>query len=162
MMGDHSTLYEQAHLVVAALRLWVHREGRQPTVEDLSNSTGFSLDAAQYICKRLEELGAIAIIEGAFENRINIKDHLMIEEIPTLEGGPNVDEQFRKIEAERREREKSIDERFAPDYKDEEKAELFSKAEGFIRDPGQLRKDNPLDRVFGVDQIKDESKEEEE
>lgn len=161
-MGNHSTLYEQAHLVIAALRLWVHREGRQPTVEDLSDSTGFSLDATQYICKRLEEVEAITITEGAFENRFSIQDHLMIEEIPELEEGPSVDEQLSKIESERREREKSIEERFAPDYKDEKKAEIFSKAEDFIRDPTQLRKENPLDGVFGADKSRDESKEEEE
>jgi len=143
-------------MVVAALRLWVHQEGRQPTVEDLSEATRFSLEATQYICKRLEEVGAVTITKGAFENRINLKDHLMIEKISTLEEGPSVDEQFKKIETERREREKSIEERLAPGYKDKKKDELFSKVEGFIRDPGQLRKDNPLDKVFGADEEREE------
>ena len=154
-MGTHSTIYEQAHLVVAAIRIWIHSESRQPMVLDVSARIGFSVEATQYVCRCLEEVGAITITTGAFDERLSLRNHLLIEKLAEKDEGPSMEEQYRKVEDIREERKKSMEEHFDPGYVNEKKAELRSKLDGFIQDPGRLRKENPLDKVFGGDKTRE-------
>lgn len=75
-------LYSSAHLMVAAIRVRAHCGSTQPTVDEVCALVSLSLEQGHYLCKRLEDLGIIEAVEGAFGVRLFIKDHLKIEDIP--------------------------------------------------------------------------------
>jgi hypothetical protein len=75
-------LYDSAHLVVSAARIFEHQKAAPPSVEQVCHMLSFNPEQGYLVCRRLEELGIIEIVEGAFGNRISIKDHLKIEDIP--------------------------------------------------------------------------------
>ena len=74
--------YSNAHLVVAAIRIHDHQNAAFPTIHEVCRTLSFSVEQGNYICKKLIEMGIIEVVEGAFETRIFIKNHLKIEEIP--------------------------------------------------------------------------------
>ncbi len=75
-------LYDSAHLVVSAARVLEHQKAAPPSVEQVCSLLSLNPEQGYLVCRRLEELGIIEIVEGAFGTRISIKDHLKIEEIP--------------------------------------------------------------------------------
>jgi len=77
-----SDLYSNAHLVVAAIRIFTHKNSKHPSLDAICKTLSFSLEQGNFICKKLKDLGIIDVVEGAFENHLFIKDHLKIEEIP--------------------------------------------------------------------------------
>jgi hypothetical protein len=74
--------YSNAHLVVAAIRILDHQNAASPTIEDVCRTLSFSMEQGNYICNKLIGMGIIEVIEGAYEIRLFIKNHLKIEEIP--------------------------------------------------------------------------------
>ena len=74
--------YSNAHLVVAAIRIFAHKNSKHPSMNEICKILSFSLEQGNLICNKLSDLGIIDMVEGAFENHLFIKDHLKIEEIP--------------------------------------------------------------------------------
>ena len=74
--------YSNAHLVVAAIRIHDHQNAAFPTIHEVSRTLSFSMEQGNYICKKLIEMGIIEVVEGAYETRLFIKNHLQLEEIP--------------------------------------------------------------------------------
>ena len=79
---QYSDLYSNAHLVVAAIRIFTHKNSKHPSLNEICNTLSFSLEQGHLICNKLKDLGVVDVVEGAFENHLFIKDHLKIEEIP--------------------------------------------------------------------------------
>ena len=79
---QNSDLYSNAHLVVAAIRIFTHKNSKHPSMNEICKTLSFSLEQGNLICKKLKDLGIIDVVEGAFENHLFIKNHLKIEEIP--------------------------------------------------------------------------------
>jgi len=90
--------YSKAHLFVAAMRLCEHRNGTPPSIEDICKTTSFSMEQANFLCRKLEELGVINAIEGSFGIRLFIQDHLKIEDIPQQPEGPNLEKELKKFQ----------------------------------------------------------------
>ena len=80
MAGDD--LQTEAHLIVAAIRLLEHQHKISPTVADVAKTLSFSLEQCNFLCRKLEELEIIKVVEGAYGNRLFIRNHLNIEDIP--------------------------------------------------------------------------------
>ena len=49
---------------------------------------GLSQEKGGLVCRRLEDIGAIEVVQGAYGLRLFVRDHLKIEDIPK-EGGPD-------------------------------------------------------------------------
>ncbi|MBW2406928.1 MAG: hypothetical protein JRF17_06130, partial [Deltaproteobacteria bacterium] len=79
---QHSDFYSNAHLVVSAIRIFIHKNSKHPSLTEICKTLSFSMEQGNLICKKLKELGVIDVVEGAFEEHLFIKDHLKIEEIP--------------------------------------------------------------------------------
>ena len=74
--------YQNAHLFVAAIRVLEHQKSAPPSMEDVCTLLSFSLEQGHFICKKLEALGVVEVVEGGYGLRLFIKDHLGIENIP--------------------------------------------------------------------------------
>lgn len=84
-------LYTKAHLVVAAIRILERQANVSSSIEKVCQMISFSLEHGNLICKKLDEMGIIEIVKGAYGTRLFIKNHLKIEEIPTGAGDDRAD-----------------------------------------------------------------------
>lgn len=145
---EESTLYEQALLLLGAVRLFQHREGRQPTDEDVSAFARLSLEMVHFIARRLEAVGAMEVVVSPFDRKLYIRDHRKVEALAGPDDSPPIEDQAREIDAEKRGRHSEIDANIRPDYVDPEKKDFFSEIEERLKDPGRGKKPNPLDEAF--------------
>ena len=90
-------LYTAAHLFVAAIRVHEHQMNAPPTIDDISKILVMSLERSNYICRKLKELEIIDSVEGSYGNRLFVRDHLKIEEIPRDADGTQLDEELQKF-----------------------------------------------------------------
>lgn len=105
-MPDTRPSREKAHLVVAAVRLIHHRIGQPPRPVEIADLLGWGLEETLTAVRGLADAGILLLHETPFEIRLEIRDHLKIEELPAeaekaaLRG--EVDE-FRRKSKERKE-----------------------------------------------------------
>lgn len=69
----------------------------------------FSKEKSHLICRKLEETEVIEVLEGAFGNRIIIKDHLKLEDIPKDVSESKLDEELKKFKSSKQELEKRVE-----------------------------------------------------
>ncbi|MFH1984959.1 MAG: helix-turn-helix domain-containing protein [Pseudomonadota bacterium] len=114
--------YAEGHLVVAAIRVLDHQKNMPPSVEDVGALLSVSREQAYRMCNKLNDRGIIKILEGPFGNKVDILDHVQLEEIPQEDLAPGMEaelEKFRQqrkgitekvenIKAEREEKKKSL------------------------------------------------------
>ena len=86
-------LYTTAHLLVSAIRVYEHQKSTPPSIDNISHILMMSIEHCSYVCRKLKDLGIIESVEGSYGNRLFVRDHLKIEEIPR-------DADVRQMEAE--------------------------------------------------------------
>ena len=124
---QHPDLYSSAHLVVAAIRIFTHKNSKHPSLNEICNTLSFSLEQGNLICKKLKDFGIIDVVEGAFENQLFIKDHLKIEEIPRDKKEDRLEEALKKFKDSKKDFSKKI-ESFQAKQAEKQKA-LFAELE---------------------------------
>jgi DNA-binding Lrp family transcriptional regulator len=134
--------YEEGHLLVAALRLFDHRNGRPPSVRELSEMLGMSSEMGHYLCNRLASLGVLEVVEAAFEERVYLRDHLKLEELPREEKASNLEAEVQKLKEDRERHQEEIQKMQAS--QESKKKDLFSDLERQLKE-GIKKKKNPLD-----------------
>jgi DNA-binding Lrp family transcriptional regulator len=97
-MKDRSkNLYTTAHLFVSAIRVWEYQNDTPPALEEISQMLAMSIERSNYICRKLEEMGIVDNVEGSFGNRLFIRDHLKIEEIPREDDENKLEQELKKF-----------------------------------------------------------------
>jgi type IV secretory pathway VirB4 component len=124
---QHPGLYSNAHLVVAAIRIFTHKNSKHPSVNEICSTLSFSLEQGNLICNKLMDLGIIDVVEGAFENHLFIKDHLKIEEIPKDKKEDKLEDALKKFKDSKKDFSKKI-ESFQAKQAEKQKA-LFAELE---------------------------------
>ena len=94
--------YPNAHLVVSAIRVLEHQKSTPPLIEDVCRMLSFSLEQGNFLCKKLEEMGIIEVVEGGYGNRLFVKDHLAIENIPRQGQESRLDEALKAFQSSRK------------------------------------------------------------
>jgi len=74
--------YQEAHLVVAAIRVLQYTKGTPPSIEEVSGMLKFSTEMGHAICRKLEKLHIIETVTDPFSVKVSILDHLKLEKIP--------------------------------------------------------------------------------
>jgi hypothetical protein len=106
---QYPDLYSNAHLVVAAIRIFTHKNSKHPSLNEICKTLSFSLEQGNLICNKLRELEIIDVVEGAFENHLFIKDHLKIEEIPRDKKEDKLEEALKKFKDSKKDFSKKIE-----------------------------------------------------
>ncbi|MEJ2656283.1 MAG: hypothetical protein P8012_03695 [Desulfobacterales bacterium] len=101
--------YKNAHLVVAAIRIFTHQNQRQPSIDEICRILSFSLEQGNLICKKLKDMEIVDVVEGAFENHLFIKDHLKTEEIPRDKKEDKLEDALKKFKDARKDFSKKIE-----------------------------------------------------
>lgn len=141
-MEELTNPYEQGHLFVAAIRLFLHKHARPPSVREVSEMLEVSPEMGHYLCNRLERLQVLEVVKGAFEERIYLKDHLRLEELPRQEKASNLEVELQRLKEDKERKQQEI-ERLQASQGDKKK-ELFTDLERQLKE-GLKRKKNPLD-----------------
>lgn len=96
--GQPKDLYTEAQLLVAAIRVCDHLNARPATIEDACRMLGFSVEHTGIICRRLVEMGVLDSVTGTFGERLFIRDHLKLEDIPRGEVSRKLEDEVRKFQ----------------------------------------------------------------
>jgi hypothetical protein len=120
-------IYAHAHLFVAAMRVLDHQQGAPPSIEKVGALLSFSGEKTHLICRKLVEMGIIELLEGAFGNRLVIKDHLKLEDISKDQSESKLDEELKKFKTGRKEIEKRVESIKAE--QEQKQKELFAELE---------------------------------
>jgi hypothetical protein len=100
MSTDKLSLYESAHLFIAAVRVLTHQEQSPPDIDQVCDMLGVSKERGGFICRRLEEIGAVEAVSGAYGLRLFVRDHLKLEDIPREEAPDRLKDELSKFKAE--------------------------------------------------------------
>ena len=98
MQDKQTDFYIEAHLFVAAIRIFKHLNARPPNVDELCRTINFSIEKGNFISRKLEDLGIIEAVQGSYGARLYICDHLKIEDIPQGEPGSNMADELKKFQ----------------------------------------------------------------
>jgi hypothetical protein len=89
--------YSNAHLIIAAIRVLEHLNNTPPSIDEVCRSLSFSLEQGNLICRKLEEMGIIDVVEGAYGTKLFIRDHLAVEKIPKAEKVSKLEQELQKF-----------------------------------------------------------------
>lgn len=86
--------YEDGHLVVAALRVLIHREPKPPRPEDLAEMLGLPPDFVRNLVVALGRLGILKVMENPFGIRVELADHALLEDLPRGAESPTIKDEL--------------------------------------------------------------------
>ena len=120
-------LYTTAHLFVSAIRVYEHQEGTPPSIDHISHILMMSIEHCSYVCRKLMDLGIIESVEGSYGNRLFVREHLKIEEIPRGADVPQMQAEVQKF----KESQKAISEKIETIQAEQaqKKKDLFAEME---------------------------------
>lgn len=100
MSTDKVSLYDSAHLFIATVRVLTHKEQSPPDIDQVCDMLGVSKERGGFICRRLEEIGALEAVPGAYGLRLFVRDHLKLEDIPKEEAPDRLKDELSRFKAE--------------------------------------------------------------
>jgi DNA-binding Lrp family transcriptional regulator len=145
------TLYEEAQILMAGVRLFKHRENRLPSLKELAEFINFSTETAHHLCNRLEKLGALERIRGAFDERVCLKEPLEAEVLREAPDSPDIEDDVKQWKAQRESKLKEVEERFSGDGARKEQQDQFAEIEQKLKKGGKEDRKSPLDDLFRKD-----------
>jgi len=125
------SLYDSAHLFVAAVRLLTHIDQAPPDIDQVCEMLQLSKERGGFVCRRLEEKGAVEAVQGAYGLRLFVRDHLKIEDIPKEDAPDRLQDELSKFQAAQ----KDVTNRIATIQADQKKKKknLFEEMEKKLR-----------------------------
>lgn len=125
------SLYESAHLFVAAVRLLTHKDQSPPDVDQVCDMLNLSQERGGFICRRLEDIGVVETVKGVYGLRLFVRDHLKIEDIPKEDTPDKLQNELHKFQAAQ----KNVASRIASMQADQKKKKknLFEEMEKKLR-----------------------------
>ena len=108
---DRSFL-QQAHLVVVGIRVFVHREGKAPSVEELADFLKSTPELIHHTTNRLEKEEVLRPVRTSFETKLYIRDLSKLHDLPE-EVIPDLDQEIQKKREERKTDHKKLEAMFS-------------------------------------------------
>lgn len=81
---------DEGLLLVAAVRVQSHRDGRPPQLDDVANLLAMPHELLRVLVIALEDRGILKQLTNAFETRLEIVDADAVEKLPPAGGGPRL------------------------------------------------------------------------
>ena len=106
----------QGHLVVAAVRILSHRHQRPASPQEVAELLGVSPEWLGVAVRRLLDLGALAEVADAFDSRLEVADHLRVEDL-SVEASGKMEEEIRSFSSRAREKQEELKRQFDADFR---------------------------------------------
>lgn len=125
------SLYDSAHLFVASVRLLTHIDQAPPDIDQVCEMLQLSKERGGFVCRRLEEIGAVEAVQGPYGLRLFVRDHLKLEDIPKEDAPDRLQDELSKFQAAQ----KDVTNRIASMQADQKKKkkDLFEEMEKKLR-----------------------------
>jgi hypothetical protein len=136
----------EAHLLLAGIRVWGHLNERSPTPEELADLLQMSASSVRLQLTFLEDMGAAGLVRSAFETHAEIRDHLLLEKLP-VEGGPEISEDLKAFDRRKSEEAEKMSKLFESGEHEEENKRKLERMGEELKDFRKKKPANP----FGED-----------
>jgi hypothetical protein len=131
-MKQKTNLYTEAHLFVSAIRVLEHRHAAPPSVEAVCELLALSVEQGRYLCRKLIELGIVGTVAGAYQDRLVILDHTLLESIPRETRPDELQQELEKFQRSQMDRAQKVEAIKAAQV--EKKKTLFAEMEKKLRE----------------------------
>lgn len=132
MQNKKTELYYQAHLFVAAIRVYEYLNSRPPSVDDACRVINFSVEQGHFISRKLQECGIIKAVEGSYGTKLFVHNHLNIEELPRGESDSRLEDDLKKFQDTQKEFSRKL-ETFQTQQKQKQR-DLFAEMEKKLKE----------------------------
>ncbi len=95
---EKTDLYTDAHLFVSAIRVLENQKGASPSIEDVCRTISVSLEQGNIICRKLNDMEIIEVVEGAYGTKLFVRNFLLIEEIPKEAEESKLEDEIKKFQ----------------------------------------------------------------
>lgn len=144
MTGENLSLYEQGHLIVAAIRIFFHREGKLPSAEEISSLSSIPVEVIHLLCNQLLDEGVLRLVGGAFDQRYEVNDHLKIEELPRSVDDGAMEREIEEYRSEKEDKQKKIEEMFDKKEFEKQRQEQLKNLEEKFKAHGKKKTPDPF------------------
>ncbi len=142
--------YDDGHLLVAAVRVLTHREGRPPSVEEAATLIGLSREVGYHLVRRLAALGIVRLVETPFEARLIVEDHTRLEQVPRGPSGPPIASEFETFKAKHDEKQRALDRLFGEGVMDKKRKDRVTSLEEQFKRFRESRRYRPPTETGGA------------
>jgi len=136
-----STLTRQeAHLIVAAIRVLSHRDGAAPRPDSVAELLGLAPAMLRIQLATLQDLGIVALVESAFDIHVEVRDYLLIEELEVQEAAGDLSEDLADFDRRKQEETAKMQQLFSEGEHERKLSERHKKMDDDLQDFGKNRK----------------------
>ncbi|MCA9726573.1 MAG: hypothetical protein R3E12_11120 [Candidatus Eisenbacteria bacterium] len=139
--------YEDAHLVVAGIRVLAHKESKPPTPEEVASLVGLSEEKVHVLVHELSELHVIRVVKTPFTVHLDIIDPRPLEELPRGDQGPAMQQELADFGEKSREKKAEMDRMFRGGEAERRRKDRVAKLEEQFKTFKPKRGD--LENMFG-------------
>ncbi|MCJ7615302.1 MAG: hypothetical protein MUO43_02060 [Desulfobacterales bacterium] len=132
--------YSEAHLVVAAIRILEHLNSAPPSIDEVCRTISLSLEQGNFVCRKLNEMNIINVVEGAFGTKLFIKNHLLLEDIPKGATDDNLEKELKKFQESKKDYTQKI--KLFQSEQEKKRKDLFAELEKKLRKDLDEKKSN--------------------
>lgn len=139
-----SVTREEGHLIVAAVRVLGHREGRAPRPEEVAALLGMPPELLRLRMRALADAGILAVVESAFDTHLEIRDHRGLDDLEEGERSRALDEDLADFERRKEEEADRMSRLFDAGDHERRQQERIRKMDEELRDFRQRKPRNPF------------------
>lgn len=132
--------YRDGHLVVAAVRILESREKHPPTEEEIGALLKWHPERVGLVARGLVEMGVLKPVTTAYDLRLELADHLPLEELTGDEETPGFAEELAEFDRKSVEQQQKLEKLFDPGELEKEKRK---RTESLDEEFKKFRKDKP-------------------
>src|SRR5262245_26461463 len=141
---EHAPPRAQAHIVVAAVRVLVHKTGRPPAIEEVAELLGWSRELCGHLCRGLEAKGMLTTLKSPFDVRLEVADHTLIDALPVEDTGPGLKDEVEAFHEQFKKRQEELQGLFDAGEHEERKKKRLAGLEDELRDFKAPRRFDPF------------------
>jgi hypothetical protein len=121
--------YEESHLVVAAVRVLTHRDGRSPTPAEVAELLQVVPERVNILVHELRKRGILKALLGPFEMRLDPGDPALIESLPRGASGPSIAGELEEFHSQLQEKKREMERMFRGGEADRRRKDRVAKLE---------------------------------
>ncbi len=121
--------YEESHLLVAAVRVLAHREGRSPTAAEIAEFIRLAPEKVNILVHELRKRGILKALQGPFEMRLDPGDPTLLELLPRGDSGPSIQGELEEFHSQLQEKKREMERMFRGGEADRKRKERVAKLE---------------------------------
>jgi hypothetical protein len=137
---------DEAHVVLAGIRVLSFLKEIPPTPEDLAELLERSSTLIRLQLTYLNEMGAVALVESAYQTHVEIRDYLCIESLDN-EAGPEISDDLRAFDERKKAEAEKMAQLFESGESEKMRSDKHDQMDQELKDFKKNRPPNP----FGED-----------